>query len=441
MPTVEAFIAANRFGLGARQGSLSGLARDPQGWLLRQLGTADGALPHLRNLPQSQDVLAEFLRLRGDREARIRFRKERARPLYRREMAQRTIASIKTDTPFRERLVHFWGNHFTVSVSKSKLRPLVGAFEREAIRPHVMGKFATMLNAVTRHPAMLLYLDNNLSVGPNSRAGLRWDRGLNENFAREILELHTLGVGGGYGQADVIAFAKILTGWSVGNDRRGNPGAFTFFENRHEPGEKRLLGKKYHEAGVEEGNAVLRDLARAPATARFIATKLARHFVADDPPASAVDALERVYRSTDGDLGALARALVDLPEAWRDPLAKVKTPNELVLSAYRLLGPPDQPRRMLGPLRLLGQVPFSAPSPAGWPDRAEGWIGPESVLRRIELMGLLAKRRAGRIDPSGMADAAFGPVAAAETVTAVRRAESRREALALVLSSREFQRR
>ena len=250
-----------------------------------------------------------------------------------------------------------------------------------------------------------------------------------------------LGVEGGYGQNDVVALAKILTGWSVGNDRRGNPGGFTYFDNRHEPGKKTLLGRTYAEAGVEEGEDALRHLAGAPATARFIATKLARHFVADNPPPSAVAALERVFRATDGDLAALARTLVGLPEAWRDPLAKVKTPNELVVSAFRLLGPPDQQRRLLGPLHLLGQAPFSAPSPAGWPESAEGWIGPESVLRRIELMGLLAKRRAGDVDPVHIADAAFGPVASAETVNAIRRAESRREALALVLSSREFQRR
>lgn len=441
MATVEAFIAANRFGLGPRPGSLAALARDPQGWLLRQLGPADGALPHLRDLPRSRDVLADFLRLRKDREARKRFRKEVAGPLYRREAAQRTLAGIKTDTPYRERLVRFWSNHFTVSTTKGQIRPLVGAFEREAIRPHVTGRFADMLIAVARHPAMLVYLDNHTSIGPNSRAGQRRGRGLNENLAREILELHTLGVDGGYTQADVIAFARILTGWSIGTARRGDPGAFSFFEVRHEPGAKQLLGKTYREAGVAEGEAALRDLARHPATARFVATKLARHFVADEPPAAAVEALEDAYRESEGDLGALARTLVRLPQPWRDPLAKVKTPDELIVSAFRLLGAPARPQRLLGPLRLLGQMPFAAPSPAGWPDRAAGWIGPESLLHRIELMGLLAKRAAGSVDPAAAADEAFGPVADAGTVTAVRRAESRREALALVLASREFQRR
>ncbi len=181
MTTVEAFIAGNRYGLGPRLGGLAGIAPDPQGWLLRQLGSTDGAMPYLRGLPQSRDVLGEFLRIRKDRDARKRFRKERARPLYRQEAARRTVAAIRTDTPFRERLVQFWGNHFTISVTQGQIRPLVGAFEREAIRPHVTGRFVDMLMSVARHPAMLIYLDNVASIGPNSRAGQRRGRGLNEN--------------------------------------------------------------------------------------------------------------------------------------------------------------------------------------------------------------------------------------------------------------------
>ena len=441
MTTVEAFIAANRFGMGPLPDGLAGIAPDPHGWLLRQLGSADGALPYLRGLPLSRDVLAEFLRLRKDRDARKFFRKERAGPLYREEAARRTLAAIKTDTPFRERLVHFWGNHFTASVTKGQIRPLVGAFEREAIRPHVSGRFADMLIAVARHPAMLMYLDNVASIGPNSRAGKRRNRGLNENLAREILELHTLGVEGGYQQSDVLALAKILTGWSFGNAQRGNPGDFTFFAPRHEPGDKRLLGRTYREDGVHEGEAALRALAVHPSTARFIATKLARHFVTDDPPQGAIDTLRRTFLDSKGDLGAVSRALVTLPDVWRAPLAKVKTPNDLVVSAYRLLGPPSKEKRVLAPLRLLGQLPFFAPSPAGWSDRAESWIGPESLLRRIEILELLSKRQTMGSDPRRLAEEVLGPVASEETVAAVGRAASGQEALALLLSSPEFQRR
>jgi uncharacterized protein (DUF1800 family) len=441
MTTVEAFIAANRFGLGPRLGSLAGIAPDPQGWLLRQLGPADGATPHLRGLPTSRDVLSEFFRIRKDRDARKRFRKEKAGPLYREETARRTLAAVRTDTPFRERLVQFWSNHFTVSVTRGQIRPLVGAFEREAIRPHVTGTFADMLLAVTQHPVMLSYLDNVASIGPNSRAGQRRKRGLNENLAREILELHTLGVDGGYVQDDVVALAKILTGWSVGNMKSGKPGAFAFFDRRHEPGSKHLLGRRYAESGAQEGEVALKDLASHPSTARFIATKLARHFIADNPPRTAVNRLRKNFSDTGGDLAAMARTLVKLSDAWADPLAKVKTPNELIVSTFRLLGPPTKPAHMVGPLRLMGQLPFFAPSPAGWPDRAESWIGPESLLLRIEILELVSKRYARRIDPRQLSDEAFGPVAQASTVAAIRRAESQREALALMLASREFQRR
>lgn len=441
MTTVEAFVAANRFGLGPRPGELSTISQDPGGWLLQQLGSTDGAVPHLAGLPRSDDILAEFLRLRRDREARMRFNKKRRNPLYKREAIQRTLAAIQTDTPFRERLVQFWTNHFTISTSVGQIRFLAGAFEREAIRPYVTGRFADMLLAVVRHPAMLIYLDNVSSIGPNSARGLRSGRGLNENLAREILELHTLGVDGGYRQTDVIAFAKILTGWSISTPDYFNPGRFAFRDDWHEPESKQLLGRSYDQGGVAEGEAALQALAAHPSTARFIATKLARHFIADDPPGAVVSRLERAYLDSGGDLGVLARTLVSMPETGRDPLAKVKTPNDLVVSAFRLLGAPKKPKTVLAPLRLLGQMPYTAPSPAGWPDVATGWIGPESLLRRIELMELLAKRHANRVDPSRLADDAFGPVAMEETVTAVRRAASRREALALVFASREFQRR
>jgi uncharacterized protein (DUF1800 family) len=298
-----------------------------------------------------------------------------------------------------------------------------------------------MLLAVTRHPAMLIYLDNVASIGPNSRVGQRRGRGLNENLAREILELHTLGVDGGYGQADVIALAKILTGWTFGNVRRGTLGAFSFFQARHEPGSKQLLGRTYEEDGVDEGVAALRDLAAHPSTAMFVATKLARHFIADQPPPQAIDQLRRTFLDTNGDLGAISRKLVALSDCWSAPLTKVKSPNDLVISAFRLLEPPAKEKRVVAPLRLLGQLPFFAPSPAGWPDIAESWIGPESLLRRIEMLELLAKRQASHVDPQHLAAEAFGPIAGAETVTAIRRAASRREALALLLTSPEFQRR
>jgi uncharacterized protein (DUF1800 family) len=441
MTSVDAFIAANRFGLGPKGGYLGGISGDPQSWLLRQLGSEDGALPYLKGLPRSEEIGRAWLQARGSREMRKMFNKNRVKPLFRKEILQRTRAAIETDTPFRERLVRFWSNHFTVSITKGRVRGIAGAFEREAIRPFVTGNFAEMLLAVTRHPAMLIYLDNQASVGPNSRLGLRQNKGLNENLAREILELHTLGVDGGYRQEDVIALAKMLTGWTIAGKRSAQAEQFKFNARRHEPGTKQFLGKRYPEDGEEEAEKALRTLADHPSTARFVATKLARHFVADNPPSDVVDQLQRKFKETGGDLGALARELVTLSAIWDKPLTKVKSPSELVISVFRMLGSPAKPKQMIQPLQLLGQLPFSAPSPAGWPDTAKDWISPESLLRRIELMDLLARRQSSRHDPVNLAEQAFGPVAREETLLSIKRAPSRQAALSLLLSSPEFQRR
>ncbi|MDX1575707.1 MAG: DUF1800 domain-containing protein, partial [Kiloniellales bacterium] len=285
----EAFVAANRFGLGLRPGELGLTGGDPRGWLLAQLDAPRVQPPELDGLSSAAPKVAEFRRARkkkGDLAAMVR---RRFREDFMREAGQRSLAAVRSETPFRERLVAFWSNHFTVSVRKPIVAGIAGAFEREAIRPHVTGRFADMLLAVTRHPAMLLYLDNAQSFGPKSRAGRWLNKGLNENLAREILELHTLGVEAGYSQDDVRNLATILTGWSLARPGKdANPGGFKFHQRAHEPGDKVLLGRRYREAGMAEGEAALRDLAGHPATARPVATKLARHVIADDPPGPAV---------------------------------------------------------------------------------------------------------------------------------------------------------
>ncbi len=206
---------------------------------------------------------------------------------FRAEALARLQRGMIADCGFVERLVVFWSNHFCISANKGGLaRMWAGSFEREAIRPHVLGRFGDMLKAVEQHPAMLFFLDNQQSLGPESRAGVNRKRGLNENLAREILELHTLGVGGGYSQDDVTSLARIITGWTFAGrqGQLGAPGSFVFNANAHQPGAQRLLGKIYENNGVAQGEAALADIARHPSTAKFIATKFARHFVADDPP-------------------------------------------------------------------------------------------------------------------------------------------------------------
>jgi uncharacterized protein (DUF1800 family) len=289
---------------------------------------------------------------------------------------------------------------------------------------------------------MGFYLDNVQSIGPNSPFGKRRDKGLNENLGREILELHTLGVDGGYSQADVEALARILTGWTIARLNDPSPGSFRFVPQIHEPGAKMLLGRSYAEAGVGEGEAALRDLARHPATARHIAVKLARHFISDMPPPPAIDRIAKRYRDTDGDLRQVMEAVIAEPASWQWPFAKVKTPTELVVAACRASGLRDVPAEgLVGSLRVLDQPAFVAPSPAGWPDVATAWISPESVLRRAEWCQTFANRIPDPPDPVELAAATLGDALPEETRQTISRAPDRRMGLALLLASPQFQRR
>ncbi len=440
-PIAAALVAATRFGFAARNGDLAAIGRDPRGWVLGQLGRQPTPLP--ANLPSSASmVVAEFemRRDKGDIAAKHEFN-ERVKAVYLAEIAARTAAAAMSDTPLLERLTLFWSNHFTVSAMRPVVRGFCAAFEREAIRPHVTGRFADMLLAATRHPAMLLYLDNAVSIGPDSLVGRRRDKGINENLGRELLELHTLGVDGGYTQADVEALARILTGWSVARLRDPGPGTFHFFPPIHEPGPKTLLGRTYREAGYEEGQAALLDLAHHPATARHIATKLARHFIADDPPKDSVERIARVFRDTGGDLRQVTAAVVKEDAAWSRPFAKLRTPTEMVIAACRVTGFTPPPPMLVGSLRILDQMPFFAPSPAGWPDQAANWMSPEAVLHRVQWCQTFAERVPDPPDPVAAAEAVFGEMLPEETMQAIRRAPSRRAGLALLLASPQFQRR
>src|SRR5579883_443160 len=242
-----AAIAANRFGFGAKPGELGDIAPDPRSWLKAQLARPTQRAVEMR----SPSKLAAFFQAQKEKKTDIELAKmfkQQLREDFKAEAAQRTIAAAASPTPFLERLTQFWSNHFTVSIQRPVVIPVAIGFENEAVRPHVMGRFRDMLRAVAQHPAMLLYLDNAVSVGPDSLAGRIKDKGLNENLARELLELHTVGVDGGYTQGDVTEFAKILTGWSINRAGEGEPGTFRWRPMIHEPGEKSLLGKRYNQA-------------------------------------------------------------------------------------------------------------------------------------------------------------------------------------------------
>jgi uncharacterized protein (DUF1800 family) len=364
---------------------------------------------------------------------------------FRAEALARLQRAVLADCGVTERLVAFWSNHFCISANKGQLaRIWAGSFEREAIRPHLFGRFADMLKAVEQHPAMLFFLDNQQSLGPDSRAGLNRKRGLNENLAREIMELHTLGVGGGYTQEDVTSLARIITGWTfVGRQGiLGQPGSFVFNVNAHQPGPQQLLGKTYADDGVEQGEAALTDIARHPSTAKFIATKLVRHFVSDDPPPAVVARLTDTFTRTDGDLKAVTLALVDSSEAWSAPLTKMRSPYDYLVATGRLLAHvPEDPGPYLGGLNVLGAPLWSPAGPNGFPDTNAAWAAPEGMKLRLDIAAQVSSRVGNSVDARDLLEFAFADTASPDTRRTVERAESRQQALALLLMSPEFQRR
>ena len=382
------------------------------------------------------------------------------REVFREEARARLDHAVASTQPFLERLVYFWSNHFCISGLKGQMvRVLAGSFEREAIRPHVLGRFWDMLKAVEQHPAMLVYLDNAQSVGPGSPVGRKRGRGLNENLAREILELHTLGVAGGYSQPDVTSLANVLTGWTIAEPqlaanaaanprlaaRLGGgeivPGRFVFTPDRHEPGPRVVLGKRYDDRGLATGEAVLADLARHPATARQIARKLARHFVADNPPPALVARLEATFRSTDGDLAELARALATAPECWAAPPRKVVPPFDFVVSLMRAFELRLRAPEAVRIAAAIGQPLWAPPSPKGWPDDDDAWMAPSAVRERLRIAERAARLMDRGADPRAAASDLFGDALSRQTMLAVERAEVREQGFELLMMSPEFLRR
>jgi uncharacterized protein (DUF1800 family) len=505
MSDAKAIAAVNRFGLGARPGDLQKV-RDARGWLEAQIASsADGART-FAGLPGSLDYLKRESEFKFERRefkqgtnlqrrallgggasapandsASDGDKKEKPAALkaYIREFRDDLLAEASarfrlaatTDTPFMERLVRFWSNHFAVSLDKGPARMYAAPMEREAIRPHVNGRFADMLLAVETHPAMLRYLDNVQSIGPDSRAGelitQRLARkgsegkgkagGLNENLGREIMELHTLGVNGGYAQADVTELARALTGWSTPRPRDFQGGkrvrpsffegsepdsAFVFRAAAHEPGSRKVMGKTYAEGGFEQGRAILLDLARHPATAKHLSTQLARHFVSDDPPPSLGARMAKSYLDHDTDLAAVYRTLIASPESWSAGARKFKTPQDFVISSLRAgsIDAGDSPKPLLGLLNTLGEPMFTPRSPAGFPDVGANWIDADALWKRVQAAEALSQRVAlATMQPMELAAGVLGPGLDRETATAIKRAESMQQAVAILFACPAFQ--
>lgn len=453
--SLEGAIAANRFGLGARPGEIDRASRDPKNWLLTQLNTPPDAPTQLDGgaYKTGGQLVVEMLQYQRER-AMDRRAKAAGDPvklfvqtrvkMFTDELDGRYAHGFTTDRPFAERLVWFWSNHFVVSAQNPRATTLVGSFEREAIRPYIGAKFEDMVLAACSHPAMLIYLDNAQSIGPDSIAGHVVGKGRNENLGRELMELYTLGVDGGYTQADVIAMANILTGWSI--DPSGANNGFAFYPNRHEPGDVTLRGRTYPPS-LEGGIQAVKDLANDPATARHIATKLATHFIADTPPPASVARLEATFKQTGGNLRALAQTIVEDPAAWAPGPGKMRNPVEYVTAGYRLLGLPrgensdKQVRGALAATRLMGQVPLAPPAPKGWADTSDAWSGPDAVLTRIEWAKQVAQAMPENFDAAAIAASGVGPQLTPATQTIMARAESQSDAFAFLLASPEFQRR
>ena len=473
-----AALALHRFGFGPRPGSIAAIATDPTAALVADLDRPNAGEISSAGLLSSGAINRATVQFNAERAAKERLearRREEAKaaaqagemagqmageagameavktpnpqlPQPETPMATNLFAEARThfetalraETGYVERLVWFWANHFCVNIDATVM---YGAYVREAIRPHVLGRFADLLQAVESHPAMLFYLDNATSTGPMSISGINVSRGLNENLAREILELHTLGVRTGYDQQDVTNFAKVITGWTVRNSGFDpeHGGEFLFHPRMHEPGPQTVLGKDYRDTGMGQGRAVLADLARHPAVAVHVAGKLARHFVADEPRPELIERLARIFRDTDGDLKETAKGLITSEEAWAPEQGKLKRPCEWSVAMIRAAATRGDPERFVRGLVLLGEPLWSPSAPKGFADDEATWI--DGVGQRLDIANNLAQRLADRIDPLELIETALGPLASNETRQAVARAESCQQALALVFMSPEFQRR
>jgi uncharacterized protein (DUF1800 family) len=485
----EAALALHRFGFGPRAGTIAAIASDPRGALLAELDKPNvGKIPEagLMSSGAASRMASDFIAERAAKQKLETKRQEAAKqeaaklaadnPMMQnaasesdgmeksanakaaeakptspqpetpmaenffREAKAHYDGAVRAEIGFAERLVWFWSNHFCVN---SDVTVQAGAYEREAIRPHVLGKFVDLLIAAESHPAMLQYLGNATSMGPGSVAGINRDRGLNENLGREILELHTLGVRTGYTQDDVLSFAKVITGWTTYAPAvPEHGGEFVFYPRFHEPGPQTVLGKAYRDTGFEQGKAVLADLARQPATALHVATKLARHFVGDEVPATLVETLRQKFVETDGDLWLMARALVMAPESWTPKQTKLKRPSEWMMAYIRAAGFNGVDARLTVPaLTRLGEPLWRPPAPKGFPDEQGAWI--DGIAHRFDTANAIAQNPANqeRLDPKAMLETALGPLASADTRSAVNRAETKQQAVTLLLMAPEFQRR
>lgn len=447
----KASIAVNRFGYGARGNELEQAKVNPKQWVKSQLQ----AISYSADFPDSNTILLEHFNYQQNKKDNKNNKKQQVnrKPSidknnnnYTRKMmvtmsADTIEQAVTSSNSVSWRLLDFFSNHFSVSAGGRLMAGLVSTLEREAIAPNLLGNFADLLIAVEQHPAMLIYLNNERSFGPNSKIGKRRRKGLNENLAREILELHTLGVNGGYQQTDIVELAKAITGWSVINLKKEKGDGFKFRANGHESGDRKILGKNYSAKGVLQGEQMLRDLAVNPATAKYICYKLAHHFVSEKPAEALLIKMEQAWLKTSGNIKQVMMTLFDADEAWLDTTQKFKTPREFVISAHRVLSETKiHSKAVYNTLTTLGQKPFNSGSPAGYSDNQKDWAGASALMSRIDWTARVSSFRKNA-NAEKLIKKAFGQSISEHSYQVIMRAESRQQAFILFLMSPEFQRR
>lgn len=467
-------LLALRFGFGFKAGQPEPSSVDD---VLGNLLTASQAYPNIpiEGVETRLDVLRDLHRnIRNKGKISKTERKEAARyydrvvyNLWLEDIHAKIVYAVESPHGFYERLVNFWTSHFAISTNQANARRgLISHYETTALRPHLTGKFSDLLWHAETHPAMVHYLDQHRSIGPNSKFGLRKKSGLNENHAREILELHTLGVNGGYTQTDVRELAKLMTGIGL---RKGLVD-FIYRPDRAEPGSETILGRQYggSDEKLQNIRAVLDDLARHPATAHFISWKLARHFVADSPPRSLVDRMAQAFLATDGYLPEVYAVMLSSQESRDTFGAKVRQPLDFIITGLRAVGanPRTLAPRIAGkkkrnsalmqmdvdvvrkrpnpktfvPLRRMNQPLWLPKGPDGWPEEADHWITPQGLAERIQWA-----RRIGNsykiADPRGLLENSLREAVTSDTLKWVSAAATKTEGVILALTSPEFNRR
>ena len=433
--------AANRFGFGAKIDEQQ--PQNPKRWLENQLKRSPNIAKRLAKYPSTRELIEEQQKANG-KEARKKLKQQRKQQ-HKQEIIDRLIHAFATPTPFYERLVWFVSNVLTISSERPTCVGLIGSFERDVIRKNLSLGYDKILINSAKHPAMLLYLDNINSIGPDSKKGRRRSKGRNENYAREILELHTVGLEAKYTQQDVISLTNILTGWTIAKKKSANRG-FYFNANTHQPGPQTLLGVKYSQSGVKQGEAALRDLAKHPFTAKNLATKMANHFISENPPVELVDQMAKAYLNNGSSILKMAHAMILSPLSWQPEQQKIKTPIEIVVSTMRLLIPSSKSfdtkarKQLLNQCQQMGQRPYAAQSPKGWSDLGMDWLGGEAMLRRLKWAEMMSRKFGKNIDnPTKFAQKHFN--LSTRTKNSIARAPDRETAIGLLLASPEFQRR